>query len=152
MSTRNHKISVASVIKFQDEILMIHENQEGQIYIDMPAGGVEHGETLEEAVVREIKEETNLDVDTPTLIGIFEYIEPEKTTINFLYVIELSEKKELTKIQDEDVVDIQWMKTEEVQNLLKTDTAKFEHKLAIARLKYAFGNKFNIQNINYIQN
>ncbi len=35
----------------------------------LPGGGVELGETLEEAVIREIKEETNLDVEPVALAG-----------------------------------------------------------------------------------
>jgi 8-oxo-dGTP diphosphatase len=35
----------------------------------LPGGGVELGETLEEAVIREVKEETNLDVEPVALAG-----------------------------------------------------------------------------------
>lgn len=151
MANRNHKISVACAIKFEDEILIISEKQKGQIYIDMPAGGVEHGETLDEAVIREIKEETNLEVGQPTLVGIFEYIESEKTTINFLYMIDLKEKPELTKVNDEDVIGIEWKKIDTIKNMLSNDQSKFEHPLAIARLEYIFKSETSIQNINYIR-
>ena len=35
----------------------------------LPGGGVELGETLEEAVIREVREETNLDVEPVALAG-----------------------------------------------------------------------------------
>jgi len=35
----------------------------------LPGGGVELGETLEEAIVREVREETNLDVEPVALAG-----------------------------------------------------------------------------------
>lgn len=37
---------------------------------DLPGGGVEMGESPETAVVREVKEETGLDVSSPKLLGV----------------------------------------------------------------------------------
>ncbi len=41
-------------------ILLIHRFRNGNEFYVLPGGGVEKGETIEEAVIREIKEETNL--------------------------------------------------------------------------------------------
>ncbi len=43
-----------------------------------PGGGVEVGETYEEAVVREVKEETNMKVLYQELIGFQDIYEPER--------------------------------------------------------------------------
>ncbi len=53
----------AGVIIIQDnKILLIHRFNEGKEYFVLPGGGVEVGETVEEAAIREAKEETSLDV------------------------------------------------------------------------------------------
>ena len=44
-----------------------------------PSGGIEKGETFEEAVVREVKEETNMKVIYQELIGFIDFSELNKT-------------------------------------------------------------------------
>lgn len=44
-----------------------------------PGGGIEPGETFEQAVVREVKEETNMKVIHHELIGCLDCYEPNKT-------------------------------------------------------------------------
>lgn len=43
-------------------ILLIHRFRNGNEFYVLPGGGVEKGETIEEAVIREVKEETNFEV------------------------------------------------------------------------------------------
>lgn len=42
-------------------ILLIHRFRNGNEFYVLPGGGVEKGETIEEAVIREVKEETNFE-------------------------------------------------------------------------------------------
>lgn len=44
-----------------------------------PGGGIETGETYEEAVVREVKEETNMRVIEQRIIGFQDIVEPNRT-------------------------------------------------------------------------
>jgi 8-oxo-dGTP diphosphatase len=48
-------------------------------YWSLPGGLVETGETLEQAVCREVLEETGLEVQTISLFEIFERIMPDQT-------------------------------------------------------------------------
>jgi len=52
---------------------------------DAPGGLVEFGEPLERAGVREVKEETDLDVKIGELLDAQEYIEPAKRHVVLLY-------------------------------------------------------------------
>ena len=47
----------------------------------LPGGAIEAGETLTDAIVREVKEESGLDVEVVRLIGA--YSEPEYTTTRY---------------------------------------------------------------------
>ncbi|TSC90518.1 MAG: mutT/nudix family protein [Parcubacteria group bacterium Gr01-1014_2] len=53
---------VAAIIIKDGKILLIHRIKSGQEYYVFPGGGVKEGESLEEALIREIKEELTLDV------------------------------------------------------------------------------------------
>jgi ADP-ribose pyrophosphatase YjhB (NUDIX family) len=55
-------IRVSAVIIRRSKILLIHRFRDKEEYWVFPGGGVEDGETIEEGLVREVKEETDLDV------------------------------------------------------------------------------------------
>jgi mutator protein MutT len=59
--------AVAIIIKDR-EILLMHRINNGKEYFVFPGGGVEKGETIEDAVLREIKEEACLEVKIDRLL------------------------------------------------------------------------------------
>ena len=56
-----------------EEILVIERTKSDWPGLSFPGGHVEKGETLEESVIREIKEETGLDIKEPILCAIKEW-------------------------------------------------------------------------------
>lgn len=58
-----------------DKLLVVYSESKG--YWTPPGGGVEPGETVEEAVVREVLEETNMRMLKQKIIGYIEIYEPE---------------------------------------------------------------------------
>ncbi|MEU0502699.1 NUDIX domain-containing protein [Nocardia sp. NPDC005998] len=64
------KVAVSAVVRdSQGRILMIHRTDNDRYSI--PGGGLEAGETITQALIREVKEETGIDVRVTDLIGIF---------------------------------------------------------------------------------
>ncbi|MDB5083967.1 MAG: hydrolase [Bacilli bacterium] len=58
-----------------------NDNNDG-VHYNLPAGGVEDGETLVEAVIRNAKEEASVEVEVGSVAFVYEY-QPSKT--NYLY-------------------------------------------------------------------
>ena len=68
-------VAVGAVILDGDRVLLVQRGQEplkGEW--SLPGGAVELGETLEEALVREVREETSLDVAVGPVVEVFDSI------------------------------------------------------------------------------
>lgn len=57
---------IVAVTRGEDEILLVQSNKFKADYLGLVAGFVETGETLEDCVRREVKEETNIDIKNVT--------------------------------------------------------------------------------------
>ncbi len=71
-------VSVGAVVWRGDDVLLIRRARapfQGQWSI--PGGKVEYGETLEDALLREVREETGVEIALTGLIGVYQSIEPE---------------------------------------------------------------------------
>jgi 8-oxo-dGTP diphosphatase len=53
---------VSGIIIKEGKILLIRRVKEGREYFVFPGGGVEDNESVEEALVRELKEEASIDI------------------------------------------------------------------------------------------
>jgi len=63
------RITSAILVEKDGKFLLAERNKENyKGYWIIPGGGVKFGETIQEAAIREIKEETNLDVNIKKLI------------------------------------------------------------------------------------
>lgn len=60
-----------------DKLVVVYANDKG--YWTFPGGGIEPGETYEEAVIREVKEESNMKVLHQELIGYIDVYEKDRT-------------------------------------------------------------------------
>ena len=68
------RIRVAGILIEDDKILLIQHNKNNKKYWLIHGGGNEWGETSKEALIREYKEETNLDVEVDEVLFISETI------------------------------------------------------------------------------
>ena len=76
------RIRATAVLVKDNTLLMIHRIRNGEEYYVLPGGSVEKSESVEEATLRELKEETSLDAVIQK--KIFEYKTDDTDTQLFL--------------------------------------------------------------------
>lgn len=64
---------VAAIIEYQEKILLAHNVLWPAQWYALITGFLEKGETPAEGVVREVKEETNLDATIESLVGLYPF-------------------------------------------------------------------------------
>lgn len=79
-------LTVAAVVYHDGQYLMVEERAMGLIVLSQPGGHIEAGETPEQAVVREAREETGCTIECEDMIGIYLWIHPQ-TRQQFLRII-----------------------------------------------------------------
>lgn len=106
-------LSNMCMVYHDDEILVMNRVKSDWPGLTFPGGHVEDNETIEESVIREIKEETNLDISDVKLVGIIEWdIIKNVRYIGFLYKTS-SFKGEISSSKEGEVF---WIKRNELNN------------------------------------
>ena len=72
------RIRVAGILVENNKILLIQHHKNNKKYWLIPGGGNDWGETTKQALVREYKEETNLDIEVDEFLFFSETISPNK--------------------------------------------------------------------------
>ena len=72
-STENAELTVLCLIQDGNKILLQNRVKEDWKGYTFPGGHVEPGESFVDAVIREMKEETGLDISNPTIVGIKQF-------------------------------------------------------------------------------
>jgi 8-oxo-dGTP pyrophosphatase MutT (NUDIX family) len=71
-------LTVAAIVEREGQFLLVEERVANRMVFNQPAGHVERGETLVEAVIRETLEETAWDFTPEALVGIYFWEQPER--------------------------------------------------------------------------
>ena len=84
METIKFHITVKAIVIYNHKVLILKKikpSTDGLGYWELPGGGLEYGETPHEALIRELKEETNLDIKILKPIYTFTAIRPDYQTV-----------------------------------------------------------------------
>lgn len=117
MSEQKPRLTSAVIVVNDGKYLLAERNKENYNgYWIIPGGGVKFGETIEEAAIREIKEETNLDVEIIKLIGYKEVINVPGDYHSIVF-FHLAKPKHLNIEAKEDVSSAKFFDIEEIKKL-----------------------------------
>jgi len=132
-------VGVGAVIVCDGKILLVKRRGEpGRGKWSVPGGLVELGETVEEAVIREVKEETGLDVAEPELIDVVDNIvRDEKGEIKWHFIIlDFFVKVRGGELRaSDDAEEIRWVPLDEAEKYDLTKTFRSFLQRNKARLK-----------------
>lgn len=120
-------VGVGAVVVQDDRVLLIRRGQAPLLgEWSLPGGVLECGETLREAVVREAREETGLEVETGEMLGVYErVIRSEDGRVRYHYVLIdfLCRPGAGDPQAGTDAADVRWFSRHELPSLkLPTDT------------------------------
>jgi ADP-ribose pyrophosphatase YjhB (NUDIX family) len=122
-------IRPATIIIKNEKLLLVKSEYEGNTFYLLPGGGVEFGETIEEAAIRETLEETGEKIEIIKPVYINEYIDNKdrsKRVVNILFLSKVI-KEDKTKLTDDNgkIKNIEWIGLDNLKNIdLKPDFLK----------------------------
>ena len=122
------RVDVTYVLIFDEQrknVLMVKNKGESSSYYTLPGGAVEAGETLEEAAIREVYEETGLDVEIDGVFSVSEAFFEERGhhAIFFTFRGKII-GGEFNISMPEEIEEITWMDSQTAENYIHLTDSK----------------------------
>lgn len=109
-------VVVAAIVERDGRFLLVEEDADGAHVINQPAGHLDEGETLLDAVVRETLEETAWHFKPEALIGIYRWPRPNRgiTYLRFAFTGRLT-SHDPNRALDRGIIRTLWLTADEVR-------------------------------------
>ena len=109
--------TVAAIAEQDGRFLLVEESINGNLVFNQPAGHLEQGETLIEAIKREVMEETAWEFEPESLVGVYLYPNPHQAGITYLRFCFYGQciKEHKGQALDEGIVRAAWLTEDEIE-------------------------------------
>jgi 8-oxo-dGTP diphosphatase len=106
-------------------------NENGNFWCP-PGGGIEFGETIENALKREYLEETGLGIELVEFLGIYEYLKQPLHAIELFYRVTIIDGELVTGFDPETgnqiLKEVKWIGESEIYKLENAEIHQYFHK------------------------
>jgi NADH pyrophosphatase NudC (nudix superfamily) len=111
------EITVAAITENHGRFLVVEELINQRLVFNQPAGHVEQGESLLEAIVREVREETAWRFEAASLVGVYLWRSPESgvTTMRFAFSGTVNDHQPCQPL-DQGIVATHWLSRGELKD------------------------------------
>lgn len=109
------------IINDKKEVLLIHHNAG---HWDFPKGHVEEGETEIETAIREVKEETNIDVEVDEIYRYSTKYSPKQDVLKEVIYFLAKNISDNKQAQLEEVSEVKWFAMEDAINKITFDNSR----------------------------
>ena len=70
------RVTVAAIIENEGRFLLVEELQNNLLVLNQPAGHLENGESCQDAIIREVLEESGWQFHPEYVVGIYRWVNP----------------------------------------------------------------------------
>ncbi len=140
--------TVAAIAEKEGQFLLVEESINQNLVFNQPAGHLEHGETLIEAVKREVLEETAWEFEPEYLVGVYLYPNPHNAEITYLRFCFYGHCTNEHKGQplDDGIVRALWLSPDEIEE----EQERMRSPLVVRCINdYLQGNRYPLDIINH---
>jgi len=115
------KIAVSAFIVNQDKILLLKRSDDESFLPgkwEVPGGGIDVGESIEQGVMREVKEEAGIDVTVKDLFGYFEFVDGKGVqTVNLNFLCTMDAKHGDVDVALGEMQEARWVELEDFDDV-----------------------------------
>ena len=152
-------VTVAAVIERDGRFLLVEEDIDGRRVYNQPAGHLEAGESLPEAVIREAREETGRSFTPEYLVGVYllaaaggddsDNAAPDNTYLRFCFSGACGERDAAAAL-DEGIVRAVWMGRDELAALSSEQSERLRTRLVLECIDdYLAGKRYPLDLLRY---
>ncbi|WP_054958507.1 NUDIX domain-containing protein [Paenibacillus dakarensis] len=120
------RVRACALIIEENSILLVEFDDENGLHYNLPTGGAEPGESIIEAVKREVREETNVEVEVGPLAFVYEYapylnasIYGARHSLSLMFECKIvNGKPSLPKNPDPNQTNVRWIELDKLEEIV----------------------------------
>lgn len=98
-----------------------HKNKTWALKWEITGGSILKGETPEQGALRELREETGIEVLNPDLNMVYSYINKNSSSIYNCFIVFINKEKTTIQLQEGETIDYSYLPYEKFKKFIQTD-------------------------------